>query len=123
MHFCFFQAELRENFASLTNQLNETNHSWQQYEQTQIDLLKTLLPFSNKTSLEEIIQETILHTNHLTKEIDSLKDINNQYKQLLEEKSLSNAQENQKDGRRIKNDSFVSSYCFKFIQIKQSSKI
>ena len=37
------------------------------------DLLRTHLPSSNKTSLEEIIQEVIAHINHLTEENDLLK--------------------------------------------------
>ncbi|UJR33572.1 hypothetical protein I4U23_021010 [Adineta vaga] len=85
-------SELRENLTSLTNQLDETIRSWQQFEQKQLELLKNLLPFSNKTSLEDTIQEIIAHVNQLTKELDSSKEnereLNHRYVQLREESQM-----------------------------------
>ncbi|CAF1445487.1 unnamed protein product, partial [Rotaria sordida] len=72
-------SQLQENLISLRTQLDETNHSWQEFEQTQSNLLQTLLPYSTKTSLEELIQEIILHINHLTKEIDLYKEKESQH--------------------------------------------
>ncbi|CAF3364647.1 unnamed protein product, partial [Rotaria sp. Silwood2] len=71
--------QLQENLISLSNQLDETNHSWQQFEQTQFNLLKSLLPFSTTTSLKGLIQEIILHMNDLRKEIDSYKEKESQH--------------------------------------------
>ncbi|CAF1066100.1 unnamed protein product [Adineta ricciae] len=84
--------ELRENLTSLTNQLDETIRSWQQFEQKQLELLKNLLPFSNKTSLEDIIQEIIVHINQLTKELETSKEneneLNHRFEQLREESQM-----------------------------------
>ncbi len=88
----FYQSQLRENLNNLTVQLKETNRSWEQFKQIQLDLLKTLLPSSTKTSLEEIIQEIILYIHHLIEEIDSLKEnqrnLQHQYEELLEKQSI-----------------------------------
>ncbi|CAF1445601.1 unnamed protein product, partial [Rotaria sp. Silwood1] len=70
-------SELQENLISLRTQLDETNHSRQQFEQTQFNLFKNVLPDSTKMSLEELIQEIILYINHLTKEIDLYKELEN----------------------------------------------
>lgn len=90
--FVSFQPELRENLTSLTNQLDETIRSWQQFEQKQLELLKNLLPFSNKTSLEDIIQEIIVHINQLTNELKTAKEneseLNHRFEQLREESQM-----------------------------------
>ncbi|CAF4949422.1 unnamed protein product, partial [Rotaria sp. Silwood1] len=70
-------SELQEDLISLRTQLDETNHSRQQFEQTQFNLFKNVLPDSTKMSLEELIQEIILYINHLTKEIDLYKELEN----------------------------------------------
>jgi phage shock protein A len=72
--------QLRENVVFLTTQLDETKHLWQQF-----DVLKNLVPFSNKISLNEIIQDIILYINNLTKEIDRFQ----QNEQLLNQQILS----------------------------------
>jgi len=72
--------QLRDNIVLLTNQLDETKYLSQQF-----DVLKNLVPFSNKTSLDEIIQDIILYINNLTKEIDRFQ----QNEQLLNQQILS----------------------------------
>lgn len=69
-----FQAQLREHLRSLSAQFDEAQQSWKQFERRQLDSLKTLLPYSTTNSLEEIIEEVISHVNHLTEEINSLKE-------------------------------------------------
>lgn len=65
----YFQAQLRE----LRTEFDEAQHSWEQLEQEHLNLLRTLLPFSTANSLEDIIQEVTSHVNHLTGEIETLK--------------------------------------------------
>ena len=69
-----FQAELHEQLRSLRTQFDEAQSSWEQLEHEQLNLLKTLLPFSTAESLEDMIQELISHVNHLTGEIETLKE-------------------------------------------------
>ncbi|CAM4851078.1 unnamed protein product, partial [Rotaria magnacalcarata] len=67
-------SQLQQNLDSLTAQLDETNHSRQQSEQTQLCSLKSILPHSTKMSLDELTQEIISYVNHLTNEMSSLKE-------------------------------------------------
>ncbi|CAF4622746.1 unnamed protein product, partial [Rotaria socialis] len=67
-------SQLQQNLDSVTAQLDETNHSRQQSEQTQLYLLKSILPHSTKISLDELTQEIISYVNHLTTEMESLKE-------------------------------------------------
>ncbi|CAF2189339.1 unnamed protein product, partial [Rotaria magnacalcarata] len=67
-------SQLQQNLDSLTAQLDETNHSRQQSEQTQLCSLKSILPHSTKMSLDELTQEIISYVNRLTNEMNSLKE-------------------------------------------------
>ncbi|CAF5064120.1 unnamed protein product, partial [Rotaria magnacalcarata] len=83
-------SQLQQNLDSLTAQLDETNHSRQQSEQTQLCSLKSILPHSTKMSLDELTQEIISYVNRLTNEMNSLK-----------EKTVLSDEDSQHDGRRI----------------------
>ncbi|CAF5225359.1 unnamed protein product [Rotaria magnacalcarata] len=83
-------SQLQQNLDSLTAQLDETNHSRQQSELTQLCSLKSILPHSTKMSLDELTQEIISYVNHLTNEMNSLK-----------EKTVLSDEDSQHDGRRI----------------------
>ncbi len=60
---------LRENLISLTAQLDETNRAWEQYQQTQHDILRNqlehCLSIDYNTSFDEIAQQIV---DQVTKE-------------------------------------------------------
>ena len=73
--------QLRENLVSLTSQLDETNRAWQQYQQTQLDILRNQLQNClsidyNNTSFDEIAQQIV---DQVTKERE---DFNDRYQTL-----------------------------------------
>jgi hypothetical protein len=61
--------ELRKAFVSLTAQLDETNRAWQEYQQTQVDILRnqlqSCLSIDYNTSFDDIAQQIV---NQVTKE-------------------------------------------------------
>jgi Fe2+ transport system protein B len=73
--------QLRENLVSLTSQLDETNRAWQQYQQTQLDILRNQLQNClsidyNNTSFDEIAHQIV---DQVTKERE---DFNDRYQAL-----------------------------------------
>ena len=73
--------QLRENLVSLTSQLDETNRAWQQYQQTQLDILRNQLQNClsidyNNTSFDEIAHQIV---DQVTKERE---DFNDRYQTL-----------------------------------------
>lgn len=72
--------ELRKNLVSLTAQLDETNRAWEEYQQTQIDIvrnqLQSCLSIDYNTSFDEIVQQIV---DQVTKERE---DFSEKYKEI-----------------------------------------
>jgi hypothetical protein len=68
--------QLRENLVSLTGQLDETNRAWQEYQQTQRDILRNsldnCLAIDYNVSFDEIAQQIV---DQITKERDDFSGI------------------------------------------------
>jgi predicted negative regulator of RcsB-dependent stress response len=65
---------LRDNLVSLTSQLDETNRAWQQYQQTQLDILRNqlqnCLSIDSNTSFDEIAQQIVAQVTEEREDFD-----------------------------------------------------
>jgi hypothetical protein len=65
---------LRDNLVSLTSQLDETNRAWQQYQQTQLDILRnqlqSCLSIDSNTSFDEIAQQIVSQVTEEREDFD-----------------------------------------------------